>query len=219
MGICIAISWSNNKNMEKIFQNYGLSHIGIKIFGYLDYCSLCKARLTFRLWKDFIYTFCKPNRIQWRFTVTFHSKKWFLELWPEWKNILSDFIQNRSSNDVKKLLDILNLLDPLMMAIELKNDFNQVKLILPSVQNLNYQNRDGRTILHKAITYGRLEMVQWLLEHERHMINLEIQDRYGRTTLEEATIQYLARDQADRKTIFELISGLQSTPDIENNSG
>ena len=216
--------------MEKILQNYGLSHIVIKIFGYLDYKSLCKARLTSQSWKDFIDTYCKPNRVQWKLTVTFHSKQWFLELWPEWKNILSDFIQNRSSNDVKKLLDIvnyyfnqyphiLNLLDPLMMAIELKNDFNQVKLILPSVQNLNYQNRDGRTILHKAITYGRLEMVQWLLEHERHRIDLEIQDRYGRTTLEEATIQYLARDQADRKTIFELISGLQSTPDIENNSG
>ena len=114
--------------MEKIFQNYGLSHIGIKIFGYLDYCSLCKARLTFRLWKDFIDTFCKPNRIQWRLTVTFHSKKWFLELWPEWKNILSDFIQNRSSHDGKKLIAIvtyyfnqypqmLELLDPLMIAI------------------------------------------------------------------------------------------------------
>merc|ERR1711953_265817 len=175
------------KNMERILQNYGLSHIVIKTFGYLDYKSLCKARLTSQSWKDFIDTYCKPNRVQWKLTVTFHSKQWFLELWPEWKNILSDF--------------------------------NQVKLILPSVQNLNYQNRDGRTILHKAITYGRLEMVQWLLEHERHRIDLEIQDRYGRTTLEEATIQYLARDQADRKTIFELISGLQSTPDIENNSG
>ena len=94
--------------MEKIFQNYGLSHIAIKIFGYLDYCSLCKARLTFRLWKDFIDTFCRPNRIQWRLTITFHSKEWFLELWPEWKNILSDFIQNRSSNDVKKLFAIVN---------------------------------------------------------------------------------------------------------------
>ena len=121
-------SKQNEEKMEKIFQNYGLSHIAIKIFGYLDFCSLCKARLTFRLWRDFIDTFCRPNRIQWRLTVTFHSKKWFLELWPEWKNILSDFIQNRSSNDVKKLFAIvnsyfnqyphmLNLLDPLMIAI------------------------------------------------------------------------------------------------------
>ena len=95
----------------------------------------------------------------------------------------------------------------------MKNDIDQVKLILPSVQNLNYQNRDGRTILHKAVTYGRLEIVQWLLEHEINRIDLEIQDKYGRTTLEEATIQYLARDQADRKTIFELINGLHPVLD------
>ena len=211
--------------MEKIFQNYGLSHIVIKIFGYLDYKSLCKARLTSQSWKDFIDTYCKPNRVQWKLTVTFHSKQWFLELWPEWKSILSDFIQNRSSNDVKKLLDIvnyyfnqyphiLNLLDPLMMAIELKNDFDQVKLILPSVQNLNYQNRDGRTILHKAITYGRLGIIRWLLEHGRHKIDLEIKDRYGRTVLREAKIQYLVRDEASRKTIFQLINSLYQ----ENNS-
>ena len=95
----------------------------------------------------------------------------------------------------------------------MKNDIDQFKLILPSVQSLNYQNRDGRTILHKAVTYGRLEIVQWLLEHEIHRIDLEIQDKYGRTTLEEATIQYLARDQADRKTIFELINGLHPVLD------
>ena len=114
--------------MERILQNYGLSHIALKIFDYLDYKSLCKARLTSQSWKDFIDTFSKPNRIQWKLTLTFHSKKWFLELWPEWKSILSDFVQNRTSVDVNKLLEIvnnyfntyphvLNILDPLMMAI------------------------------------------------------------------------------------------------------
>ena len=117
-----------NINMERILQNYGLTHIALKIFDYLDFKSLCKARLTSQSWKDFIDTFSKPNRIQWKLTLTFHSKKWFLELWPEWKCILSDFVQNRTSVDVNKLLEIvnyyfntyphvLNILDPLMMAI------------------------------------------------------------------------------------------------------
>ena len=111
----------------------------------------------------------------------------------------------------------LNLILTLLFfffILELKNDLDHVKFIYPSVKNINYQNPDGRTILHKAITYGRLGIIRWLLEHGRHKIDLQIKDRYGRTVLREAKIQYLVRDEASRKTIFQLINSLYQ----ENNS-
>ena len=148
------------------------------------------------------------------------SRNGFLEQWPEWKNIWKDFVQNRTSEDVKLLLEaleyyfdrychIFNVLDPLMIAIELKNDFSLVKLIVPSVKNLNYQNKDGRTILHVAVTYGRVEIVKWLLENYHQKIDLSIKDKYERTTLEEAKIQWSFRGGSDRETILKRLFHLE----------
>ena len=206
--------------METIIENYGLSHIAIHMLDHLDYKSLCKARLVSKSWKDLIDNFCIRKRSEWKLISFLEPRKGFLEQWPEWKNILRDFIENRTSEDVKLLLEaleyyfdrychIFNVLDPLMIAIELKNDFSHVKLIVPSVKNLNYQNKDGRTILHVAVTYGRVEIVKWLLDNHHQKIDLSIKDKYERTTLEEAKIQWSCRGGPDRETILKRLFHLE----------
>ena len=158
--------------MENIFQNYGLSHIAQKIFDYLDFKSLCQARLVSMTWKDLIDHISIEKRNEWKLVSLFTNYKWFLKEWPEWKNILRNFIQNRTTEEIKTLFKILDRYfysyssmmnklanDPLMLAIRL-GIWSHVKLILPSVKNLNYQNREGRTILHNAVTFGRLQIVK-----------------------------------------------------------
>ena len=211
-------------NMETIIENYGLCHIAINMFDQLDYKSLCKARMVSKSWKDFIDNFCIRKRNEWKLTSFLKSKKWFLNQWPEWKNILKDFVQNRSSEDVKLLLEaldyyygsychIMNLYDPLMIAIEIKNDLSLVKLIAPSVRNLSYQNKNGRTPLHKAVTYGRVEIVKWLLDNHHQKIDFGIKDKYGTTTLEEAKIQcqWSIGGGFDRETILKRLFAMESS--------
>ena len=208
-------------NMETFIENYGLCHIAINMFDQLDYKSLCKARMVSKSWKDFIDNFCIRKRNEWKLISFLKSKKWFLDLWPEWKNILRDFVQNRTSDDVKLLLEaleyyfrvyphiIMNLHDPLMTAIEIKNDLSLVKLIAPSIRNLSYQNKNGRTPLHKAVTYGRVEIVKWLLDNHHQKIDFGIKDKYGRTTLEEAKIQWSIGGGSDRETILKRLFAME----------
>ena len=220
--------------LDKIIQNYGLSHIGIKIFEELDYKSLCQARLVSHAWKELIDNEMQDTLILKRKTWMVNrdesielksflqSKDWFLKTWPEWKSITRDFVQNRATKDVKKLLEVLNyyfdyyphisnLYDPLMVAIGIKNDLTQVKLIVPSVKNLNFQNKNGRTILHKAVTYGRLEIVDWLLETQHHKIDFKIEDKYERTVMEEAIIQYSHKsDQSNRQAIYDKLRAFET---------
>ena len=203
--------------MDNIFQNYGLSHISMKIFDYLDYKSLCKARLVSKAWKDLIDHISIEKRNEWHLVWLFKSKQWFLREWPEWKNILMDFIHNRTSEEVKTLFKMLDkyfysystlmnkLDDPLMLAIGLRNVMAHVKLILPSVKNLNYQNREGRTILHQAVIYGRLAIVKLLLDYSQR-IDFKMKDKHGRTTQDEARIQILLRGGEIRKTKSDLIT-------------
>ena len=94
--------------MENIFQNYGLSHIAQKIFDYLDFKSLCQARLVSMAWKDLIDHISIEKRNEWKLVSLFTNSKWFLKEWPEWKSILRDFIQNRTSEEIKKLFKILD---------------------------------------------------------------------------------------------------------------
>ena len=203
--------------MENIFQNYGLSHIAQKIFDYLDFKSLCQARLVSMTWKDLIDHISIEKRNEWKLVSLFTNSKWFLKEWPEWKSILRDFIQNRTSEEIKilfKILDryfysystMMNKLanDPLMLAIRL-GIWSHVKLILPSVQNLNYQNREGRTILHNAVTFGRLAIVKLLLDYSSR-IDFKVKDKHGRTVLDEARIQFLLKGGEIRKRISELIT-------------
>ena len=94
--------------------------------------------------------------------------------------------------------------DPLMLAIRL-GIWSHVKLILPSVQNLNYQNREGRTILHNAVIFGRLAIVKLLLDYSER-IDFKVRDKHGRTVLDEARIQFLLKGGEIRKRISELIT-------------
>ena len=202
--------------MDNIFQNYGLSHISMKIFDYLDYKSLCKARLVSKAWKDLIDHIAMEKRNEGHLVWLFKSKQWFLREWPEWKNILMDFIKNRTSEEVKSLFKMLDkyfysystlmnkLDDPLMLAIGLRNVMAHVKLILPSVKNMNYRNREGRTILHNAVTFGRLQIVKLLLDYSSR-IDFKVKNKYGRTVLDEARIQFLLKGGEIRKRISELI--------------
>ena len=71
------------------------------------------------------------------------------------------------------------------------------------VKNLNYQNREGRTILHNAVTFGRLQIVKLLLDYSSK-IDFKVKDKYGRTVLDEARIQFLLKGGEIRKRISEL---------------
>ena len=97
----------------------------------------------------------------------------------------------------------------LMIAIEIKNDLSLVKLIVPSVRNLSYQNKNGRTPLHKAVTYGRVEIIKWLLDNHHQKIDFGIKDKYGRTTLEEAKIQWSIGGGSDRETILKRLFAME----------
>ena len=195
--------------MEHIVENYGLSLIAVQVFQHLDDKSLCNAMLVKKSWRDLIEPEAKSreSNAAKKELITFkgrqHSISYFLKQWPEWHSIFEDFL-NRTYAEVDQLLKFLehcfhyychmmNTVDPLMIAMEFKYDLEFFKLVLPSIKNPNYQSptgdRKGKTILHTAVLCGRSEMVKLIWEQHGLKINLDVQDKWGRTVLDEASVQ------------------------------
>ena len=187
--------------METIVENYGLSLIAVQIFDYLDDASLSNARLVKKSWRQLIDYEVQRRRFKRekaKLKNFWISKKYFLNAWPEWKVILRDFNKNQNYGKTRKLLKflensfhyyghIMNFLDPLMIVIEINPKFDILELILPSIKNFNYQSPGtGKTLLHVAVTYGRYEIVERILKQKTCQIDLDIQDKYGTTILDEA---------------------------------
>ena len=198
--------------MENLVENHGLSWIAIKALDQLDDQSLANARLTKSTWRDLIDDALQiEKRKRRRERRLVHKKmenlklkysKHLFKLYPEWKNIFDDFQERRNLEEVKRLCELItkyfecyihisSRLDPLMLAVELQNDISVLELVLPSVKSLRYTNRGGRTVLHKATIYGRLEMVKLILNKYPHLIDFEQKDGVYCTVLDEAMLSRL----------------------------
>lgn len=62
--------------------------------------------------------------------------------------------------------------------IFLSNGIDSIELLLSKGANVNHQNIDGETILHKAIKMNNQKLIDKLLEHD---LNLNLEDKFGRT--------------------------------------
>ena len=179
--------------MENIVENYGLSHIALQIFNYLDDKSLAKARLVNTSWTNLIDAKLLEKRKKLRIKKTFqfyrkHFKKFF-QFWPEWKRILEDFRLNKTFEDFLKLnkllkeyfqkygnTDLEQKFDPLIFITAFKSDISILELILPSVQSLKYTNRTGQTLLHFAVVYGRFDIVKLIVNEHGHKVDFGQRD-------------------------------------------
>ena len=212
--------------MENLVENHGLSWIAVKILDQLDDKSLATARLIKSTWKDLIdETLSEKRKLIIRERRLVHEKlkkikercsNHMFKLYPEWKNIINDFQERRSSEDIEKLCELItkycdyyihisSSVDPLMLAVEFKNDISVLELVLPSVKSLRYTNREGCTVLHIATTYGRLEMVKLILNEYAHLIDIEQREMTERrTVIDEAMIQMVFRNTLERRQILSL---------------
>ena len=219
--------------MDHLVENNGLSWIAIKIFDQLDNKSLTNARLVKSSWKDLLDSTLIEKRKEIIEMGLIHQKmknlkkdysKALFRFYPEWKNIFKDFQERRNLEDVKKLCElvteffnsyhhILSQLDPLMAAVELHNDISALELVLPSAKSLKYVNKYGCTILHKATTYGRLEIVKLILTKYPHLIDFEQRDYRSdhRTVLDEAMIQLIFRNTEERNQILRLYQDFEKS--------
>ena len=203
--------------MEWITKSPGLWNILEQILANLDPKSLKNAALVCQTWNHISKGVKKE--VLTKYLSQFKSKQsWFFKQWPEWSNILEDFIQNRSDEDIEKLIKILenhfnpdakpykylnqSILermckrrDPLMIAAEIDNNISAFELILPSVKNLNSKDPiDGKTVLHLAITNGRSEIVKLLLQYG-DKIDFQAKDNLGNTIFDEAYNQMISESQ------------------------
>ena len=85
-----------------------------------------------------------------------------------------------------------------MVAAELHDDISTFKLVLPSVKNLSYINKDRRTVLHKASMYHRTEIVNLMISEE-HILKIDFtaRDKYGKRALDEDLIRDCVRKQEE----------------------
>ena len=173
--------------MEHVVENYGLSHIGIQIFGYLDNQSLVKSRLVAKSWMDLIdQKLLESRKRSWtwkkeKLEVLEQNHMDFYETLPHWKSVNKHFRQNRSVEDTRKFIEIMESYfrryeniyldyDPLMTFV-LEESKAKMRLVLPSVDHINHYI-DGRTMLHVAVTGWRVEIVQMLFEEFRDKIDI-----------------------------------------------
>ena len=217
--------------MEQLVENHGLSWIALQIFDELDDESLANARLINTSWRCLIddallekRKHLRERRLvreKWECLKKSRHTSYLFRQWPEWKNIFDDFQERRNLEDTKKLCQIITkyfgsylhistLYDPLMVAAVLHNDISVFELVLPSVKSLRFADKNGRTVLHKATTYARLEIIELILTKYPHLIDFWQRDHHvgsrelGRTVLDEAVLQRMFKNTEERIDILSL---------------
>ena len=192
----------------------GFAHISSYIFNLLDTPSLCKCKLTCKSWKNFIET----QKFYWqRVNQTIISKITIGT--EEWFQLIMKLEQSSLYEDIHVLAEILiqfhsvdtmisKTWTPLISCVY-RGNFEHVKYLLKHLEDKNpvidYKNQ---TILHFAVAFGQLEIVDLLAKFSR----IDIKDNNGNTPLHVAALKNQVEISAYLKTKYQ-------TTNVTNDSG
>ena len=201
----------------------GFAHVSSYIFNLLDTPSLCKCKLTCKEWKNFIET----QKFYWQRVNHTIINKMMEESFEyvgyvgskEWLQLLRKLEQSSLYEDTQMLGEILIEFhavgksisrdwNPLTICVKL-GQFEQVKFLLEHLEDKNpVIDRSKQTVVHLAVAFGHLEIVELLTKFSR----VDIKDDNGNTPMHVAALKNQVEISAYLKTNYQ-------TTNITNDSG